>query len=139
MTVGEKNYIPIKQVVCALMFTITQFCSYLLPQKFTIISIKETSPYAIQHSGTLARISKWVTQLQEFEYNVATKHLTRANLENLLTQRVCDRTKKAPKEPKQDIQDTPLKNAYSLHFDDAFKRGLGRALCTYCHHRHSRY
>ena len=47
MTANEKNYTPLEQAVCALMFATNRFCSYLLPKIFTIISLEDTFPYAL--------------------------------------------------------------------------------------------
>ena len=58
MIEGEKNYSQIEKAVCALMSVTTRFHYYLLPQKFIIISIKDTFPYALHHMGMSTRVSK---------------------------------------------------------------------------------
>ena len=91
MTIREKKYSPLEQTICALMFATVRFCPYLLPKKFTIISIDDTFPYTLQHASTFARISKWVSKLQEFEFTVTTEHTTRASLVDILTHRVFEK------------------------------------------------
>ena len=66
MTMGEKKYTPIEKMVLALMFAVGKFRSYLLPKKFTIITMEETFPHVLQYMDVLARISKWLVQLQEY-------------------------------------------------------------------------
>ena len=130
MTAREKKYNPLEQAVCALMLSMMQFRSYLLPQKFTIISIKDTFPYARQRASTFARISKWVSRLQEFEFTVTTEHTTRASRADILTHRVFERKVKIPKPPSSKEEITHIENAYTLPFDGAFKRALGRAAAS---------
>ena len=128
MTVGEKNYTPLEQAVCALMFATTRFRSYLLPRRFTIISVEDTFLYALQHMGMSARISKWLTQVQGFDYTITTEHTTRASLADILTHRVYERKVRVPRQPTSDTPPPPppLRDAHTLHFDGAYKRKLGR-------------
>ena len=109
------------------MFATVHFCPYLLPKKFTIISVEDTFPYALQHASTSARISKWVSRLQEFEFTVTTKHTTRASMVDILTHRVFEKNIRAPKPPTSEEKVTHLEDAYTLHFNGTFKRIMGKA------------
>lgn len=73
-----------------------------------------------------ARIYKWVTKLQELEYNITTKHLTKAGLENLLIHRVNEKMKKTSKDPKKKIKTTRMEDVFSFHFDDTYKGDFGQ-------------
>ena len=128
MTAEERNYSPLEQAICALMFAMIRFRSYLLPTKFTIISVEDTFPYALQHASTSAKISKWVSRLQEFEFIVTIEHTTKASLADILTHRVFERKVRASKSPASEEKIAHLEDAYTLHFDGAFKRSLGKAM-----------
>ena len=95
------------------MFAMVRFCPYLLPKKFTIISVDDTFPYALQHASTSARISKWVSRLQEFEFTVTTENTTRASLVDILTHRVFEEKIKVPKPPASEEKVTHLEDAYT--------------------------
>lgn len=127
MMAGEKGYTPLEKIGCALLFATGKFCSYLLPRRFTIISMEDTFLYALKHVVTSARTSKWLTQLREFDYIITTKHTTRASLADTLTHRVFEKKVKLPKPPSDEAKVMTLKDAYTLHFDGAFRRILGRA------------
>ena len=99
MTIGEKKYSQLEQAICALVFAMVCFCPYLLPKKFTIISVDDTFPYALQHASPFARISKWVSRLQEFEFTITTENTTRASLVDILTHRVFKKNIRVPKPP----------------------------------------
>ncbi|MCO5574642.1 hypothetical protein L7F22_028431 [Adiantum nelumboides] len=60
MTSLEKDYTVIEQMVMALMFVVGRFRSYLLPNKFVILTIEDTFPLVLQHMDVSARISKWI-------------------------------------------------------------------------------
>ena len=99
MKTAEKEYTPVEQKVLALMFTTQRFCSYLLPRHFVIITMEDTFTYVLQHMDVSARISKWIVQLQEFDYTVMVEESTRAALADILTHQF--REKKEKKESKQ--------------------------------------
>ena len=61
-------------------------------------------------------------------HGVTIKHSTRVILAYLLTNKACERMKKAPKEQMEEVQAIPLEDAYYLHFDGAFKRSLEKSV-----------
>ena len=76
------------------------------------------------------RISKWIVQLQEFDYTVMVGESTRAALANILTHQF---TKKKEKESKSLPPLPPpllkeIEQAFALYFDGAYKRKEGRAV-----------
>ena len=66
----EKSYTEVEKMVLALMFATQRFRSYLLPRHFIIITMEDTFPHVLQHMDVSARISKWIVQLQQFDYIV---------------------------------------------------------------------
>ena len=56
MTSIEKGFNSSEKVILALMFAVTKFWSYQLPQKFTILTLKETFPALLQHMDGSPRI-----------------------------------------------------------------------------------
>ena len=81
----EKAYTIVKKIVLALMFATQRFKAYLLPWYFVVITIEDTIPYVLEHMDVSARISKWIVQLQEFDYTVMVEKSTQAALANILT------------------------------------------------------
>ena len=77
------------------------------------------------------RISKWIVQLQEFDYTVMVEESTRAALANILTHQF--REKKEKKEFKSSPPPPPpplkeIEQAFALYFDGAYKRKEGRSM-----------
>ena len=70
MTCTEKGFNSSEKVILALMFAVTKFWPYLLPQNFTILTLEETFPTLLQHMDGSPRIAKWLLKLQEFEYTI---------------------------------------------------------------------
>ena len=50
-----------------------------------VITIEDSFPYVLQHMDVSTRISKWIVQLQEFDYTIMVEESTRAALANILT------------------------------------------------------
>ena len=69
----------------------------LCESKFSLM-MEDTFTYVLQHMDVLARISKWIVQLQEFDYTMMVEESTRAALADILTHQF--REKKEKKEPK---------------------------------------
>ena len=125
MKTAEKEYTPVEQKVLALMFATQRFRSYLLPRHFVIITMEDTFTYVLQHMDVSARISKWIVQLQEFDYTVMVEESTRAALADILTYQF--REKKEKKESKQSTPPaTPIvkeiEEAFALYFDGAYRK-----------------
>ena len=130
MKAAEKEYSPMEQMVLSLMFATQKFRAYLLPQHFVIITMENTFPYVLRHMDISARISKWIVQLQEFDYTVMVEESTRAALVDVLTHqfkenKVKKEMKKAPQSSPPIVKD--IENAFSLYFDGAYKRKEGKA------------
>ena len=130
MKAAEKDYTPVEKMVLALMFATQRFRSYLLPRHFVIITMENTFPYVLQHMDVSARISKWIVQLQEFDYTVMVEESTRAALADILTHQF--KEKKIKRETKRPPQLAPptvkeIEDAFSLYFDGAYKRKEGKA------------
>ena len=128
MTAAEKGYSTTEQMVLALMFAVGKFRPYLLSRKFVVITVEETFPYVLQHMDVSTRISKWLVQLQEYDYTVMVEHSTRACLADVLTHR-CYEKKANPRQQARPPEEPPqeLEDAYTLYFDGAYKRKVDRA------------
>ena len=81
----EKAYTDVEKMVLALMFATQRFWPYLLPRHFIIITMEDTFPHVLQHMDVSAKISKWIVQLQEFDYTIMVEESTRAALAGILT------------------------------------------------------
>ncbi|MCO5577618.1 hypothetical protein L7F22_031449 [Adiantum nelumboides] len=102
--------------------------SYLLPKKFVILIVEDTFPLVLEHMDVSARISKWLAQLQEFEYTVQVESSTQASLAGMLTHQCYERKVKvkAPRPEPVELQ-AKLSGAHSLYFDGAYKRKVDKA------------
>ena len=126
----EKAYIEVEKMVLALMFATQRFRSYLLPRHFIIITMEDTFPHVLQHMDVSARISKWIVQLQEFDYKVMVEESTRAALAGILTHQLKEKKEKkkvksSPAPPPPPVKE--IEQAFALYFDGAHKRKEGRA------------
>ena len=92
--------------------------------------MEDTFPHVLQHMDVSARISKWIVQLQEFDYIVMVEESTRAALADILTHQF--REKKEKRESKSSPPPLPpllteIEQAFALYFDGTYKRKEGRA------------
>ncbi|MCO5593379.1 hypothetical protein L7F22_047391 [Adiantum nelumboides] len=115
MTQEQKGYTDIEQLVFSLIVAIRKFRSYLLPKPFIILTLEHNLPYAIQHMSISSKISKWVLELQEYEYTFIVEDSTRTSLADVLTY-------KLDFSPQGEIED-----AYTLLFDGAYRRQKNKA------------
>lgn len=95
-----------------------------------IITTEDTFTYVLQHMDVSARISKWIVQLQEFDYTVMMEESTRAALADILTHQF--KEKKERKESKESPPPAPptvkeIEEAFALYFDGAYRRKEGKA------------
>ncbi|MCO5568794.1 hypothetical protein L7F22_022494 [Adiantum nelumboides] len=88
MTQRQKGYTDIEQLVFSLIVAMRKFRSYLLPKLFISFTLEHNLPYAIQHMSISSKISKWVLELQEYEYTFIVEDSTRASLVDVLTYKV---------------------------------------------------
>ena len=96
-----------------------------------VITIEDTFPYVLQHMDVSARISKWIVQLQEFDYMVMVKESTQEALANILTHQFRERKEKKESKSLPPLPPPPLKEieqAFALYFDGAYKRKEGREI-----------
>ena len=127
----ELAYSEIEKMVLALMFATQRFRAHLLPRHFIVITMEENFPHVLQHMDVSARISKWIVQLQEFDYTVMVEESTRVALAGILTHQFPGR-----KEKKEDKHSPPplpplvkeVEQAFALYFDGAYKRTKYKAL-----------
>ncbi|MCO5563719.1 hypothetical protein L7F22_017366 [Adiantum nelumboides] len=75
-----------------------------------------------------SRISKWLMELQSYEYTFKVENSVRAQLAGILTYRLHDKVIKVPNvKPLPPPPPKVLSNAYTLFFDGAFRRATGKA------------
>ncbi|MCO5576149.1 hypothetical protein L7F22_029957 [Adiantum nelumboides] len=128
MTQGQKGYTDIEQLVFSLIVAIRKFRSYLLPKPFIILTLEHNLPYAIQHMSISSKISKWVLELQEYEYTFIVEDSTRASLADVLTYKVKEKKITPKAQGKLDFSPQgELKDAYTLLFDGSYRRQRNKA------------
>ena len=126
----KKTYSVVEKMVLALMFATQRFRAYLLPRHFVIINVEDTFPHILQHMNISARISKWIVQLQEFDYTVMVEESTRAALAGILIHQFKERKEKKKLKGSPPPLPLPVKEieqAFALYFDGAYKRKEGKA------------
>ncbi|MCO5601992.1 hypothetical protein L7F22_056119 [Adiantum nelumboides] len=128
MTQGQKGCTDIEQLVFSLIVAIRKFKSYLLPKRFIILTLEHNLPYAIQHMSISSKISKWVLELQEYEYTFIVEDNTRASLADVLTYKVKEKKITPKAQGKLDLSPQgELEDAYTLLFDGAYRRQRNKA------------
>ncbi|MCO5584110.1 hypothetical protein L7F22_038033 [Adiantum nelumboides] len=128
MTQGQKGYTDIEQLVFSLIVAIRKFRSYLLPKPFIILALEHNLPYAIHHMSISSKISKWVLELQEYEYTFIVEDSTRASLADVFTYKVKEKKITPKAQGKLDFSPQgELEDAYTLLFDGAYRRQRNKA------------
>ncbi|MCO5579806.1 hypothetical protein L7F22_033668 [Adiantum nelumboides] len=128
MTQGQKGYTDIEQLVFSLIVAMRKFRSYLLPKPFIILTLEHNLPYAIQHMSISSKISKWILELQEYEYTFIVEDSTRASLADVLTYKVKEKKITPKAQGKLDFSPQgELEDAYTLLFDGAYRRQRNKA------------
>ena len=128
LTQAEKGYSPIEQLMFAIMFAVRKFRSYLLPKPFIILTLEHNLLYVVQHMNISPRISKWVLEMQEYEYSFIVEDSTPASLADVLTYKVCEKKIAKPKEENISPPQENRKGAYTLFFDGAYCRTLHKVV-----------
>ncbi|MCO5581351.1 hypothetical protein L7F22_051324 [Adiantum nelumboides] len=123
----EKRYSEVEQAMLALMFAVRKFRSYLLHQPFVVLTIEPMFSWVSKHMSLSSRISKWMMELQEYEYTFKVEDSVRAQLVDLLTYRAHEKKIEIPKVKVPPPPPKVIPNAYTLFFDGAFRRGVGKA------------
>ncbi|MCO5555565.1 hypothetical protein L7F22_009110 [Adiantum nelumboides] len=128
MTQGQKGYTDIKQLVFSLIVAIRKFRFYLLPKSFIILTLEHNLPYGIQHMNISSKNSKWVLELQEYEYTFIVEDSTRASLADVLTYKVKEKKITPKAQVKLDLSPQgEFEDAYTLLFDGAYRRQRNKA------------
>ena len=127
MTGAKKGFNNNEKVILALMFVVTKFWSYLLPWKFTILTLEETFPTLLQHMDKSPRIAKWLLKLQEFEYTIQVENSTLASLAGLLMHLPFEKRMKSNTPAPPPPVEVKLESTHSLFFDGAYKRIIDKA------------
>ncbi|MCO5600162.1 hypothetical protein L7F22_054270 [Adiantum nelumboides] len=128
MNALEKNYTEAESMMLSLVFAIRKFRSYLLPKPFIILTAENLFPWVSSQMTLSTRISKWIMELQEFQYSFKVEDSVRAQLAGILTYRVHERDIKVP-----EVKTLPLPppkslpNAFTLFFDGAFRKAIEKA------------
>ena len=95
--------------------------------------MEDTFTYVLHHMDVLARISKWIVQLQEFDYMVMVEESTRAALADILTYQL--KEKKEKKESKKSTPPEPptikeIEESFALYFDGAYRKKEGKVIAA---------
>lgn len=127
LTEAEKSYTDIEQLMFVIMFAVRKFRSYLLPKAFIILTLEHNLPYAVQYMSISPRISKWVLELQEYQYSFIVEDSTRASLADVLTYKVREKKVTKVREDKPSSPQQDLEEAHTLYFDGAYRRQIDKA------------
>ncbi|MCO5614183.1 hypothetical protein L7F22_068464 [Adiantum nelumboides] len=128
MNALELNYTEAESMMLSLVFAVRKFRSYLLPKLFIILTAENLFPWVSSQMTLSTRISKWIMELQEFQYSFKVADSVHAQLAGILTYRVHERDIKVP-----EVKTLPLPppkslpNAFTLFFDGAFRKATGKA------------
>ncbi|MCO5561480.1 hypothetical protein L7F22_015101 [Adiantum nelumboides] len=128
MNALEKSYTEAESMMLSLVFAVRKFRSYLLPKPFIILTAENLFPWVSSQMTLSTRISKWIMELQVFQYSFKVEDSVCAQLARILTYRVHERNIKVP-----EVKTLPLPpprilpNAFTLFFDGAFRKATGKA------------
>ncbi|MCO5548766.1 hypothetical protein L7F22_002228 [Adiantum nelumboides] len=115
-------------MMLSLIFAVRKFRSYLLTKPFVILTSENLLPWVSSQMTMSPRISKWLMELQSYEYTFKVENSVRAQLAGILTYRLHEKVIKVPNvRPLPPPPPKVLSNAYTLFFDGAFRRATGKA------------
>ncbi|MCO5592239.1 hypothetical protein L7F22_046237 [Adiantum nelumboides] len=124
----EKGYSEEELIMLCLIFAMRKFRSYLLTKPFVILTSKNLLPWVSSQMTMSPRISKWLMELQSYEYTFKVENSVRAQLAGILTYQLHEKVIKVPNvRPLPPSPPKVLSNAYTLFFDGAFRRATGKA------------
>ncbi|MCO5551537.1 hypothetical protein L7F22_005041 [Adiantum nelumboides] len=110
------------------MIEVMKFRSYLLPKPFVILITENLLPWVSSQMSLSPRITKWLMELQGYEYTFKVEDSVRAQLANILTYHMHEKIIKVPNVKSLPPPPTKLlSNAYTLFFDGAFRRATSKA------------
>ncbi|MCO5607639.1 hypothetical protein L7F22_061837 [Adiantum nelumboides] len=115
-------------MMLSLIFAVRKFRSYLLTKPFVILTSENLLPWVSSQMTMSSRISKWLMELQSYEYTFKVENSVRAQLAGILTYRLHEKVIKVPNvKPLPPPPPKVLSNAYTLFFDGAFRRATRKA------------
>ncbi|MCO5562072.1 hypothetical protein L7F22_015698 [Adiantum nelumboides] len=124
----EKGYSEAELMMLSLIFVVRKFRSYLLTKPFVILTSENLLPWVSSQMTMSPRISKWLMELQSYEYTFKIENSVRAQLAGILTYQLHEKVIKVPNvRPLPPPPPKVLSNAYTLFFDGAFRRVTGKA------------
>ncbi|MCO5607892.1 hypothetical protein L7F22_062094 [Adiantum nelumboides] len=124
----EKGYSEAELMMLSLIFAVRKFRSYLLTKPFVILTSKILLPWVSFQMTMSPRISKWLMELQSYEYTFKVENSVRAQLARILTYQLHEKVIKVPNvRPLPPPPPKALSNVYTLFFDGAFRRAIGKA------------
>ncbi|MCO5570992.1 hypothetical protein L7F22_024723 [Adiantum nelumboides] len=92
------------------------------------LKIMEDVPTLKMHMSISSKISKWVLELQEYDYTFIVEDSTRASLADVLTYKVKEKKITPKAQVKLDLSPQgELEDAYTLLFDGAYRRQRNKA------------
>lgn len=111
----------------SLIFIVRKFRPYLLMRPFVVLTVEQNFPFVIKHMHLSARISKWIVELQEFDYSFTVEESTRASLADVLTYRNREKKTASNKDHKEIEVNmlAQLVDAFTLFFDGAYRKKTG--------------
>ncbi|MCO5575684.1 hypothetical protein L7F22_029488 [Adiantum nelumboides] len=124
----EKGYNEAELMMLSLIFAVKKFRSYLLTKPFVILTSENLLPWVSSQMTMSPRISKWLMELQSYEYTFKVENSVQAQLAGILTYRLHEKVIKVPNvRPLPPPPPEVLSNAYTLFCDGAFRRATGKA------------
>ncbi|MCO5603931.1 hypothetical protein L7F22_058087 [Adiantum nelumboides] len=128
----EKGYSEAELMMLSLIFAVRKFRSYLLTKPFVILTSENLLPWVSSQMTMSPRISKWLMELQSYEYTFKVENSVRAQLAGILIYRLHEKVIKVPNvrplpPPPPPPPPEVLSNAYTLFFDGTFRRATGKA------------
>ncbi|MCO5594824.1 hypothetical protein L7F22_048858 [Adiantum nelumboides] len=124
----EKGYSEAELMMLSLIFAVRKFRSYLLTKPFVILTFENLLSWVSSQMTMNPRISKWLMELQSYEYTFKVENSVRAQLAGILTYRLHEKVIKVSNvKPLPPPPPKVLSNAYTLFFDGAFRRATGKA------------
>ncbi|MCO5608065.1 hypothetical protein L7F22_062270 [Adiantum nelumboides] len=91
-------------------------------------SARQVITFVQKHMSISSKISKWVLELQEYEYTFIVEDSTRASLADVLTYKVKEKKITPKAQGKLDFSPQgELEDAYTLLFDGAYRRQRNKA------------
>ena len=124
---SEKNYTDVEKMMFALIFVVRRFRPYLLSRSFVVLTIDHCFPFIVQHWHLSPHVSKWILELQEFEYSFTVEESTRASLADILTFKRREK-KITPGQSHREVEEdsfVQIEDAFTLFFDGACRKKTG--------------